>query len=66
MDATQATPSAAREGQPECGHLLGVAYQQDVADHHRVVPGFALDRREPREFLKLVGGRRDQSQLTLL
>ena len=57
-------PSVARDGQPECGHLLGVANQQDVADQHRVVPGLALDRREPRELYELVGGRIDQRQLT--
>ena len=51
-----------RQGQPERGHLLAVANQQDVADQHRVVPGLALDRREPRELRELVGGRRDQRQ----
>jgi len=30
------------------GHLLAVANQQDVADENRMVPGLALDRREPR------------------
>src|SRR5712692_10187875 len=58
-------PSAAGEGQPECGHFLAVAYQQDVAGQHRVVPGLALDRREPRELGELIGGRLDQRQLTL-
>src|SRR6266404_1966015 len=57
--------SAAREGQPERGHLLAVANQQDVAGQHRVVPGLALDRRELRELRELVGSRRDQRQLTL-
>src|SRR5688500_8066640 len=57
---------AAREGQPERGHLLAVANQQDVADQHRVVPGLALDRRELRELRELVGGRLDQRQLALL
>ena len=31
--------SATREGQPERGHLLAVAHEQDLADQHRVVPG---------------------------
>src|SRR5258705_11911102 len=58
--------SAAREGQPERGHLLTVANQQDVANHYRVIPGLAFDRRYPREFCELVGGGRDKRQLTLL
>src|ERR1035438_5880589 len=41
--------SAAREGQPECGHLLAVPNQQDIAGQHRVIPGLAVDRREPRQ-----------------
>src|ERR1022692_4187598 len=32
-------PSAAREGQPERGHLLAVANQQDVTGQNRGVPG---------------------------
>src|SRR5262245_47364064 len=59
-------PSAACEGQPERGHLLAVAGQQDVADQYRVVPGLALERPEPRELRELVRGRPDKSQLTLL
>src|SRR5207248_11305393 len=59
-------PSAAREGQPERGHLLAVANQQDVASEHRVVPGLAFDRRESRELPELVWGRPDERQLTLL
>src|SRR6266849_3065010 len=58
-------PSATGEGQPECGHFLAVANQQDVTGQHRVVPGLALDRREPRELGELIGGRLDQRQLTL-
>ena len=58
--------SAAREGQPERDHLLAVANQQDVAGQHRVVPGLALDRREPRDLRELVGGRPDQRQFALL
>jgi hypothetical protein len=53
-------PSAARHGQPERHHLLAVASQQDVANEHRVVPGLALDRREQRELLELVGRCRDK------
>src|SRR2546421_7044988 len=53
-------PSAAGEGQSECGHFLAVANQQDVTGQHRVVPGLALDRREPRELGELIGGRLDQ------
>src|ERR1017187_3814906 len=58
-------PSAAREGQPERGHLLAVANQQDVTGQNRVVPGLALERREPRELRELIGDRPDQRQLTL-
>src|ERR1039458_5153445 len=58
-------PSAAREGQPERGHLLAVAIQQDVTGQNRVVPGLALERREPRELRELIGDRPDQRQLTL-
>ena len=61
--ATKTTPSAEREGQPERGHLLAVANQQDVADQHRMVPRLALDRREPRELPELVRGCPDQRQL---
>src|SRR5262249_11545496 len=60
------SPSAIREGQPERGHLLAVANQQDVADQRRVVPGLALYRREPRQLPELVGRRSDQRQLALL
>ena len=56
----------AREGQPERGHLLAVANEQDVADQRRVVPGLALDRRGPRELREPVGGRPDQRQFALL
>src|SRR5215213_5863186 len=55
-----------REGQPEGGHLLVVAHQQDVAGQHRVVPGLALDCRDPCELRELIGGRLDQRQLPLL
>src|SRR5713226_6073850 len=58
-------PSVAREGQPERGHLLAVANQQDIADQRGVVPGLAVERREPRDLRELVGGRPDQRQLTL-
>jgi hypothetical protein len=64
--AAKATPSAAREGQPERGHLLAVANQEDVADQRRMVPGLALDRLEAREFRELIGGRLDQRQFALL
>ncbi len=59
-------PSAAPEGQPERGHLLAIANQQDVTDQHRAVPSLALDRREPRKLRELLRGRSDQRQLTLL
>src|SRR5712692_106842 len=59
-------PSAAREGQPERGHLLAVANQQAVADQNRVVPGLALHRRDPRDLRELVGDRPDQHQLAFL
>src|SRR5438034_1256946 len=55
-----------REGQPERGHLLAVANQQEVADDHRVVPGLAVERWNPRELRELVGGRRDERQLAVL
>ena len=42
------------------GHLLAVANQQDVADKHRVVPGLALECREPCELRELVGGCPDR------
>src|SRR5258708_35623915 len=51
------------ESQPEGGHLLAVANQQDIAGQRGVVPGFALDRREAREFGELIGSRLDQRQL---
>ena len=35
----------------------------DVADQHRVVPGLAAERREPRELRELVGGSPDQGEL---
>src|SRR5437899_3857016 len=47
--AAKTAPSAARDGQPERCHLHTVAGQQEVADQYRVVPGLALERREPRE-----------------
>src|SRR5271157_944683 len=56
----------ARQGQPERGHLLVVANQQFIADQNRVVPGLALDRREPRELAELAGVRGDQRQLAFL
>ncbi len=40
-------PSYACKGQPECDHLLGVTNQEDIANQHRMVPGLALDSREP-------------------
>src|SRR6266404_1280447 len=55
-----------RKREPECGHLLAVANQQDVADQHRVVPGLAFDRRGPRDLFELVRGRRDHRQLAFL
>jgi len=42
------------------GHLLAVANQQDVADKNRVVPGLALECREPCELRELVGGCPDR------
>src|SRR5713226_5656951 len=58
--------SAAREGQPERGHLLAVANQQGVADQRRVVPRLALDRGKPRELFELVWSCADERQLTFL
>src|SRR5882762_6638658 len=58
--------SGARGRQPERGHLLAVAGQEEVAGQYRVVPGLALDRRESRELFELVRGRCDQRQLTVL
>src|SRR5258706_1314610 len=58
--------SAAREDQPERRHLLAVANQQDVSNHHRMVPGFALDRLEPRELSELLRRRSDERQLAFL
>src|SRR5512145_1138138 len=58
--------SAARDGEPECGHLFAVANQQDVAGQRRVIPGLALDRRDASQRCELIGGRPDQRQLALL
>src|SRR6266852_3800469 len=58
--------SVTREGQPERGHFLAVANQQDVADQHRVVPGLAIERREPCDLGELIRVRADQRQLTVL
>ena len=58
-------PSSARQGEPECSHLLPIADQQNIADQHRVIPGLPLDRGKPRQFCELIGGRPDQRQLTL-
>jgi hypothetical protein len=46
--AERATLSASGAGEPKRGHLLAVANQQDIADEHRVVPGFSLDCLEAR------------------
>src|SRR5436853_567800 len=59
-------PSAACEGQPECGHLFAVANEQNVANQDRVVPRLALDRRESRELSELIRSRPDECQLTFL
>src|SRR5262245_55271178 len=64
--AAKALPSLVRKGQPERGHLLGVANQEDVADQRWMVPGLALDRLEARELGELIGRRLDQRQLALL
>jgi hypothetical protein len=45
----------AREGQPEHGHLLAVPHQKHVATQHRVVLGFTVEHREPRELAELIG-----------
>jgi hypothetical protein len=58
--------SASRQRHSERRHFLIVANQQDVADQHGVVPGFALDRLEARELRELVGARLNQRHLALL
>src|SRR5262249_51525266 len=60
------SPLGAGQVQPERHHLLAVASQQHAADYHRVVPGLALDGREPREFAELPGCRCDQRYFPLL
>ena len=56
--------SAALARQPERGHLLAVANQQDIADEYRVVPGLAVEYLESGELRELIWHRADQSQLT--
>lgn len=46
---------AIRLFQPKGVHFLGVAHQQDIAHRDRMVPGFALDCRDPGEFGEPVG-----------
>src|SRR5262245_59192857 len=58
--------STAGEREPEGRHLLAVPDEQLVADQRRVVPGLALQRREPCELRELVGVRRHQRELALL
>src|SRR5262249_45207174 len=58
--------SAVREGQGECSHLLAVANQQDIAGQDRMVPGLALESREPGELRELIRGCSNQGQLTVL
>jgi hypothetical protein len=43
-----------------------VADEQDVADHDRVVPGLAFERRGPRHFRELIRSRLYQRQLAFL
>ena len=50
-------------GQPECGHLCAVAYQQDITCQHRVIPGFSFDRRDTRQFSELLRDGLDQHQI---
>src|SRR5262245_3296247 len=58
--------SAAREGNAESGHFLVVTDQKDVAGKCRVVPCLSLDSRNTCcDLRELVGGRRNQRQLTL-
>src|SRR5688500_10834693 len=62
----QRKPGSLGARQPERGHLLPVAHEEDVAGERRVVPGLALQRLEFRDLPELVGRRRHQRQLTLL
>jgi hypothetical protein len=61
-----AAPSAARKGEPERGHLLAVANQEEITGQHRVVPGLALDRLEAGDLRELIGCRLNQRQFALL
>jgi hypothetical protein len=59
------TPVTERR-QTECGHLVIIANQHDVADQHWMIPSLALEHPEPRELSELVGRRLYQYQLSLL
>ena len=45
---------SARAGEPERRHLFAVADQKHIADENRVIPGLALDCRDPRDLRVLV------------
>lgn len=57
---------AARKRQPECGHLVIIANQQDIANEHGVIPRLALYCREPCELGELIGGRLYERELAFL
>src|SRR5262249_19499688 len=58
----EAPPSAPGQRQPERGHLLAVANEQDIACQRRVVPGLAFDRPESGELSELIRCGPDQGQ----
>src|ERR1700690_3716644 len=65
-DRPEACPtSPPRKRQPKRSHLLAIANQQHIAGQHRVIPGLAIEGREPRELRELIGGRPHQRQLSL-
>jgi hypothetical protein len=55
-----------RHRHPKRRHLLAVANQQHVADHHRMIPGLGIEHREPRHLGELVRRRRDERKLAFL
>jgi len=53
------------QGHSERSHLLVVTHQQDVANQYGVVPCLAIEDRELRHLLVLVGRRADESRVTV-
>jgi hypothetical protein len=62
----EVAPSAVRNGQAECRHLVVVANEQDVADQHGMIPGLALERGEASDLFELAAVCFDQRKLAFL